>query len=81
MRRQSAHPMVTDGMWLGQGGAQRGVLLRVARRMPCLPMTALVAHSVGSRLVVAARYLADPVGGVAGHSTDGGISQSTRQLP
>jgi hypothetical protein len=48
-------------MWLGQGGAQSGVLLLGEQRLTCSPMTALVAHTVRSCSVVVARDLADPV--------------------
>ena len=44
-------------------------------------MTALVAHTVRSSPVVAARDLANPVGGVARHARNGGGGQPARQQP
>src|SRR5215831_15243290 len=44
-------------------------------------VTTLVAHTVRSSRVVAARDLANPIGGIAGHMRDGGRGESTRQEP
>src|SRR6478672_9201040 len=80
-RHRPPAPVVTGRMRLGKGSAQSGVVLLGQQGMTRSPVTALVAHTVGSSPVVAARDLADPVGGVAGHTRDGGGSQSTCQEP
>jgi hypothetical protein len=73
--------MVTGGVRLGKGRAQCALLLLGQQRRTRLRMTALVAHTVGSRPGVAARDLADPIRGVPRHARNGGGGQSTRQEP
>ena len=68
-------------MRLGKGRTQRGLLLLAQQRMARSPVTALVAHTVGSSPIVAARDLADPIGGIARHTRDGRGGQSACQEP
>jgi hypothetical protein len=68
-------------MRLGKRCVQGRLVLLGEQRMTRSPMTTLVAHSVGSSLVVAARDPADPIGGVAPHPRNGGSGQPTRQQP
>jgi hypothetical protein len=69
--------------WVRRGKRRtQGLLLFLGeQRLTSSSRTALVAHTVGSHPVIAARDLANPVGRIAGHSRDGGSGESTRQQP
>jgi hypothetical protein len=73
--------VVPGGVRLGKGRAQSDLVLLGQQRMTCSRRTALVAHPVGSRPVVAARELANPLRAVPRHPRDGGSGQPACQEP